>query len=116
MLSTIAGQHRRSAEEPHRLQPEPALRRIRCGLGEVADHAGVDQPADHDEQAGEERQGRPLDIAMASVGVTSVMIEQQSGAEQGDDRGLVVQHRVQHEPGQHEEQDQHGLDEQAACP
>ena len=37
---------------------------------------------------------------------------QQAGAEQGDHDGLVVQHRVQHEPGDDQGEDAQALDQQ----
>ena len=78
-----------------------AVGRVADLLGEVADHAGLDQGADHDEQAGEEQQGLPLDAGHVVLGRDIGDQHQQPGAEQRHDRRLDVEYRVPDEAGEH---------------
>ena len=74
-------------------------------MAKSSDDADLDQRADHDEQAGEEGQGVPLDLAQHDRPVPDDQ-QQHATAEQGDDRRVVVQRAVQDEAdGDHAQHD-----------
>jgi hypothetical protein len=82
------------------------------GLGQLGDSAGLDQRSDHDEQAGEEQQGGPFDLAQERLGVAAGEQQQQPGAQEGDHRRLQVQDPVQGEGGGDQGEDGQGADQQ----
>ena len=103
MLSTIAD----STAEPHSSSIVASHSRpvdgVGGGLARPADDAGVDQRADHDEQAGEERPAwatrrpwRPRRRRAWRAASSS------RAPSERDHRRLAVQHRVQHERGHHQ--------------
>ena len=61
---------------------------------------------------GEEGEGGPLDLAEHFAGLRGGYGDEQAGAEEGDDAGLVVQYRVQDEAGDDQGEDDQALDEQ----
>jgi hypothetical protein len=80
--------------------------RVDRARAEPVDDAGFDEPADHDEQTHEEHEGRPLDLLEVDRGRRAGHHDDQSGTEQGHDRGLEVHDGVQAES--HCDERQHG--------
>ena len=63
-------------------------------LGQPADHTGLDQGTDHDEQSDEEQQRLPFDARHEVVGgLLRDDKHEQTGAEQGHHRRFDVQAR-----------------------
>ena len=76
---------------------QPAVDEVADAAGDLGEHAGVHERADHDEQAGEERERLPLDVADHLAHVDAGDGEQEQPADDRHHRRLQVQHRVQHE-------------------
>jgi hypothetical protein len=75
----------RHPQQEHAGHPQAAPGGGRDGLGELGDDAGLDEGADHDEQAGEEQQGGPFDLAQEWFGVAAGHQQQEAGPEEGHD-------------------------------
>ena len=98
MLSTIAdaiAENQRSAMVASSRRPPS----VACGerVGEPADDPGLDDRLDEDEQADEEEERRPLDLAQGLVRVEAGDEHQDRRPEQRDRRGFEVRCAVEQE-------------------
>ena len=97
MLSTSA----EITADPHSSPTAAPARRPSAAsaatLDSCADRAGVDQRADHDEQAGEEDQGWPLDVSGDVFGVEAGQGQQQQSANHCHHGWFQVQNGVEDE-------------------
>ena len=81
--------------------------------GEGADHAGLHQCADEDEQADEEQQGFPFDAAEVVIAVDTGDKDEQTRTEQRDDRGFDVDDGVTDERDEDQRQHRPAFGQQA---
>ena len=70
------------------------------GVGQLADHAGLDQCADHDEQTDEEQQGLPFHAGHEVARLGAGQQHQEPGAEQRHHGRLDVEDGVADEAGE----------------
>ena len=105
MLSTNAPSTAEPNNRPVAASEEVVSERRHREVAEPTDHTGVDQAGDHREQAHEEHQRRPLHLREYFSDIDFGDQQHGARAEQGDDRGRDMKHRVQTESDDDECQD-----------